>query len=166
MKFFLKSVQSTEQCVLASVFTHKSYLFHNQSTLLVLHVCFCEDVTQHIVTDSQVHVVTPTQQGDKFSKTPTHNTHTPHIHKPSFQEVGAVTPQLANPVYQAIPAGPGSHPASDSTIPTSSSESTESAESNSSEEVGGSVRAVKPPLNFRYVPRHPQAPHRLIHLCS
>ncbi|KAL0161782.1 hypothetical protein M9458_045507, partial [Cirrhinus mrigala] len=52
-----------------------------------------------------------------------------------------------DPVFQAIPAGP------DSTVPTSSSESTESSESVSSEEVGGSVRAVKPPLNFRYVPR-------------
>ncbi|KAL1250820.1 hypothetical protein QQF64_018616 [Cirrhinus molitorella] len=94
----------------------------------------------------QVHVVTPTQQGDKFSKTTTHNAHIPHIHKPSFQDVGRVTPQLADPVYQAIPA-------SDSTLPTSSSESTESAESDSSEEAGGSVRAVKPPQNFRYVPR-------------
>uniref|UniRef100_A0A672NY47 Si:ch211-262h13.5 n=1 Tax=Sinocyclocheilus grahami TaxID=75366 RepID=A0A672NY47_SINGR len=81
----------------------------------------------------QVHVVTPTQQEDKFSKTPTHNVQIPHIHKPSFQDVGAVRPQLADPMYQAIPAGPGSLPASDST---SSSESTES-----SEEAGGSVRA-------------------------
>ncbi|XP_073701013.1 fetuin-B [Garra rufa] len=97
----------------------------------------------------QVHVVTPTQRGDKFSKSPAHNAHIPHIHKPSFRDE-RVTPQLADPVYQAIPAGPGSHPAADSTLPTSSSESTESAES--SEEAGGSVRAVKPPLNFRYVP--------------
>lgn len=101
----------------------------------------------------QVHVVPPTQQEDKFSKTTTHNAHVPEVHKPSFQDVGAVTPQLADPVYQVIPAGPGSLPASDSTVPTSSSESTESAESDSSEEAGGSVRAVKPPLNFRYVPR-------------
>ncbi|RXN13993.1 fetuin-B-like protein [Labeo rohita] len=95
----------------------------------------------------QVHVVNPTQQGDKFSKSPIHNAHIPHIHKPSFQDVKPVTPQLADPVFQAIPAGP------DSTVPTSSSESTESSESVSSEEAGGSVRAVKPPLNFRYVPR-------------
>ncbi|KAF4098042.1 hypothetical protein G5714_022050 [Onychostoma macrolepis] len=101
----------------------------------------------------KVHVITPTQQEDKFSKTTTHNTHISEVHKPSFQDVGAVTPQLADPVYQVIPAGPGSLPASDSTIPTSSSESTESSESDSSEEAGGSVRAVKPPLNFRYVPR-------------
>uniref|UniRef100_A0A673ID55 Si:ch211-262h13.5 n=1 Tax=Sinocyclocheilus rhinocerous TaxID=307959 RepID=A0A673ID55_9TELE len=102
---------------------------------------------------TQVHAVTPKQQEDKFSKTTTHNAHIPHGHKPSFPNVGAVTPQLADPVYQAIPAGPGSPPSLDSTIPTSSSESTESAESDSSEEAGGSVRAVKPPLNFRYVPR-------------
>ncbi len=112
-----------------------------------------EEVTQHFVTDSQVHAVTPRQQEDKFSKTTTHNAYIPHDYRPSFQDVGAVTPQLADPVYQAIPAGPGLLPASDSTIPTSSSESTESAESDSSEEAGGSVRAVKPPLNFRYVPR-------------
>uniref|UniRef100_A0A8C2D2Y6 Si:ch211-262h13.5 n=1 Tax=Cyprinus carpio TaxID=7962 RepID=A0A8C2D2Y6_CYPCA len=102
---------------------------------------------------TEVHAVTPTQQEDKFSKTTTHDAHIPHGHKPSIQDVGAVTPQLADPVYQAIPAGPGSLPTVDTTIPTSSSESTESAESDSSEEAGGSVRAVKPPLNFRYVPR-------------
>ncbi len=101
----------------------------------------------------RLHAVTPRQQEDKFSKTTTHNAYIPHDYRPSFQDVGAVTPQLADPVYQAIPAGPGLLPASDSTIPTSSSESTESAESDSSEEAGGSVRAVKPPLNFRYVPR-------------
>uniref|UniRef100_A0A671KB61 Si:ch211-262h13.5 n=1 Tax=Sinocyclocheilus anshuiensis TaxID=1608454 RepID=A0A671KB61_9TELE len=81
---------------------------------------------------------------------PTHNVQIHHIHKPSFQDVGAVRPQLADPVYQTIPAGPGSLPASDST---SSSESTESTEADSSEEAGYSVRAVKPPLNFRHVPR-------------
>ncbi|KAK9974749.1 hypothetical protein ABG768_022826 [Culter alburnus] len=100
----------------------------------------------------QVHVVNPTQLEEKsttLSKTPTHNI--PHIPEPSFQDVGPVTPQLADPVYQAIPAGPRRHPASDAALPTSSSESSESAESDSSEEVGGPVRAVKPPMNFRYV---------------
>lgn len=105
-----------------------------------------------VATDPQVHVVNPTQLEEKsttLSKTPTHNI--PHIPEPSFQDVGPVTPQLADPVYQAIPAGPRRHPASDAALPTSSSESSESAESDSSEEVGGPVRAVKPPMNFRYV---------------
>lgn len=98
----------------------------------------------------QVHVVTPTQKEEKsttLSKTPTHNI--PHFSEPSFQDVGAETPQLAEPVYQAIPAGP----TPDAALPASSSESSESAESSSSEELSGSVRAVKPPLNFRYVSR-------------
>lgn len=100
--------------------------------------------------DPQVHVVTPTQKEEKsttLSKTPTHNI--PHFSEPSFQDVGAETPQLAEPVYQAIPAGP----TPDAALPASSSESSESAESSSSEELSGSVRAVKPPLNFRYVSR-------------
>ncbi|XP_056095979.1 fetuin-B [Rhinichthys klamathensis goyatoka] len=94
-------------------------------------------------------VVTPTQQEEKsttLSKTPTtHNI--PHISEPTFQDVGAETPRLVEPVYQAIPAGR----APDAALPASSSESTESAES--SEELSGSVRAVKPPLNFRYAAR-------------
>lgn len=103
-----------------------------------------------VATDPQVHVVTPTQQEDKsttLSKTPTHNI--PHISEPSFQDVGAERPQLAEPVFQAIPAGP----APDAALPASSSESSESASSESSEELSGSVRAVKPPLNFRYAAR-------------
>ncbi|XDV21857.1 hypothetical protein PO909_026874 [Leuciscus waleckii] len=98
----------------------------------------------------QVHVVTPTQQEEKsttLSKTPTHNL--PHISEPSFQDVGAERPQLAEPVFQSIPAGP----APDAALPASSSESTESASSESSEELSGAVRAVKPPLNFRFAAR-------------
>ncbi|XP_077088082.1 fetuin-B [Siphateles boraxobius] len=98
----------------------------------------------------QVHVVIPTQQEEKsttLSKTPTHNIR--HISEPTFQDVGKDTPRLVEPVYQAIPAGP----APDAALPASSSESSESAETSSSEELSGSVRAVKPPLNFRYAPR-------------
>nr|AAI24204.1 Zgc:152985 [Danio rerio] len=95
----------------------------------------------------QAHVVSPTHLEEKsstVSKTPTLDVHVPHNPEPSFQVGGAETPQFADPVYQAIPAGPGSQP-------TSSSESSESSETSSSEETNSSVRAVKPPLNFRYV---------------
>ncbi|KAK7127242.1 hypothetical protein R3I94_018431 [Phoxinus phoxinus] len=98
----------------------------------------------------QVHAVTPTQPEGKsttLSKTPTHNI--PDISKPSVQDAGAEPPQLAEPVYQTLPAGP----APDAALPASSSESSESAETSSSEELSGSVRAVTPPLNFRYAAR-------------
>ncbi|KAI7789579.1 hypothetical protein IRJ41_001063, partial [Triplophysa rosa] len=103
---------------------------------------------------SQVHAVTPTHHNGKFttlSKTPAHDMRVPHIPAPPFQNVKPASP-LADPVYQVVPAEPRLHPVSDVALTKSSSESNESAEtdSDSSEEEEGSVRVAKPP-NFLYV---------------
>jgi len=111
--------------------------------------CNILSISHVVACDPQVHVVTPTQQEEKSTTlSQTQTTHNiPHISEPTFQDVGAETPRLVEPVYQAIPAGP----APDASLSASSSESTESSES--SEELSGSVRAVKPPMNFRYAAR-------------
>lgn len=104
----------------------------------------------------QVNVVNPTQHKQMLttlSKTSTHEIPIPHIPAPPVQDVKPETPQPADPVYQAVPAEPRLQQVSSATLTTSSSESNESAEtgSDSSEEMEGSVRIAKPPLNFRYV---------------
>ncbi|XP_051544729.1 fetuin-B [Myxocyprinus asiaticus] len=106
----------------------------------------------------QVHVVTSRKQEEKsntLSKSPASDIHIPHIPAPSFQNVVPETLPLVDSVYQVVATLPEPSPASDPTLPTSSSESSESVEagSDSSEEIKGSVRVAKPPLNFRYVPR-------------
>lgn len=103
-----------------------------------------------------MHAVTPTHHNGKFttlSKTPAYDMGIQHIPAPPFQNVKPATPQLADPVYQSILAEPRLHPVSDVALTKSSSESNESAESesDSSEEVEGSVRVAKPPVNFRYL---------------
>lgn len=117
----------------------------------------CSTLQLSVTSDPQVHVVTPTQHKKNSirSKTPEHDIHIPHIPATPFQNVKPSTPQFADPVYQTVPTEPRQHTATGSGVPltTSSSESNESADSDSdsSEEMVGSVRVAKPPVNFRYM---------------
>ncbi|KAI4898285.1 hypothetical protein NFI96_024414 [Prochilodus magdalenae] len=85
----------------------------------------------------------------------------PVVHIPTFEDPNPGGPSLVDPVQQLIPHGPRPNPPRACT----SSESSESAETSSSEELPGSVRIARPPQDFRYAAlrQRRQAPEVIKH---
>ncbi|XP_030647393.1 fetuin-B [Chanos chanos] len=106
-------------------------------------------------TKPQVYTLKPTRQQGKSVNG--HILLAPDVHKPgSFgptRDAGVSGPSLVDPVHQtAAPYVPYHSPTNQAV----SSESSESAETSSSEEMRGSVPISRPPVNFRFIRYRPR----------